>query len=200
MLRIGITGGIGSGKTTVAAVFELLGVPVYYADQAAKQMMEEDPALKSAIISEFGEACYDNGRLNRSHLSSIAFGNPEVTRRLNELIHPLTISDSARWMKMHESEGKFYCLKEAALIFESGSNKDLDYVIGVDSPEELRIERAIKRDNVKQEQIRLRMSRQMNEKEKMDRCDFTIINDEKRLLIPQVLLLHEKFLSLATAE
>jgi dephospho-CoA kinase len=197
MLRIGITGGIGSGKSTVAAIFEILGMPVYYADLRARQLMEDDPVLKSAIIHEFGEACYENGRLNRQYLSSIAFSDPDAIRRLNELIHPLTISDSAEWMKIHELEGKAYCLKEAALIFESGSHKELDHVIGVESPESLRIERAMKRDKTNEEQIRLRMSRQMSETEKLGLCDFILVNDEKRLLIPQVLELHEKLLSIA---
>lgn len=197
MLRIGITGGIGSGKTTAAAIFELLGIPVYHADIAARRLMQEDPSLRKSIMEAYGEESYAEGTLNRKYLASIVFHSAEATRKLNELVHPYTLNDSARWMRLQATHHIPYCLKEAALIFESGAEKDLDYVIGVEAPLSIRIARVLKRDHISEEEIKSRISRQMEESDKMKRCDFRLINDEKNLLIPQVIELHEKLLSLA---
>ena len=191
MLRIGITGGIGSGKSTVAGIFSVLGIPVYNADNASKRLMAEDENLKKNIISSFGESSYVNGTLNRKYLAAQVFNDSKKLILLNSLVHPATISDARQWMDQQKS---VYVIKEAALIFESGSEKYLDYVIGVQSPSELRIERAMKRDNVTREEIEARMKLQMDEDEKMKRCNFIIVNDEQQMLIPQVNSLHEKFL------
>lgn len=190
MLRIGITGGIGSGKSTVARIFGVLNIPVYSADDASKRLMAEDGNLKKNIIKYFGESSYLDGTLNRKYLAAQVFNDPKKIALLNSLVHPATINDATQWMEKQKS---VYLIKEAALIFESGSNKNLDYVVGVQSPKELRIERAMKRDNATHEEVEARMKLQINEDEKMKRCDFIIFNDEKQMLIPQVISLHEMF-------
>jgi len=197
MLKIGITGGIGSGKSTVARVFETLGIPVYYADDAAKRLMQEDPELKKQIISLFGESAYKDGELNRSYISGQAFSNPEKVKALNALVHPATISDAKSWMAKQQSP---YALKEAALIFESGSEKELDYVIGVSAPEEIRIRRVMERDGSSREAILQRIQNQMNEEEKMKRCHFIIQNGDDQLVIPQVMALHKQLLALSQSK
>jgi len=191
MLRIGLTGGIGSGKTTVAGIFEVLGVPVYYADAAAKRMMNEDEVLKKNIIHHFGKESYSNDILDRAYLASVVFSDPEKTKLINSLIHPATIADAEKWM---EHQKVPYAVKEAALIFEAGAERNLDLVIGVQSPVELRIQRAMQRDNISEKDVLTRMEKQMPEEEKMSRCDIIIFNDEKELLIPQVVAVHEKLL------
>ena len=191
MLRIGITGGIGSGKSTVADIFKVLGIPVYKSDDASKRLMVEDKDLKKNIIESFGEESYVNGILNRKYLAAQVFNDSQKIALLNSFVHPATINDARRWT---EKQNSAYTIKEAALIFESGSDEFLDYVIGVKSPLSLRVERAMRRDNVTRQQVEARMKLQMDEDEKMKRCDFIIINDEQQMLIPQVLLLHERFL------
>lgn len=197
MLRIGLTGGIGSGKTTVAQIFNVLGIPVYSSDDAAKRLMNEDEDLKKKIIESFGKESYQNGELNRKYVANEAFSDPEKIKLLNSMVHPATIKDASAWM---EKQNAPYVIKEAALIFESGSDEFLDYVIGVKSPLNLRIERTMKRNNVTAEEVASRMKLQMDEVEKMNRCDFIIVNDEKEMLIPQVLSLHQKFLELTSTD
>ena len=194
MLRIGLTGGIGSGKSTVAGIFEVLGIPVYYADEAARHLMNEDPTLRKNIVAHFGQEAYRDGLLDRAYISRQVFNNPEQLRTLNALVHPVTMEDSRRWMKQQNSP---YAIKEAALIFESGGEQYLDHVIGVSAPEPLRIERTMKRDHVSREEVQKRMKQQLPEDEKMNRCDFVIYNDEVRPVLPQVLELHRQLLSLS---
>lgn len=191
MLRIGLTGGIGSGKSTVAHIFNVLGIPVYSADDASKRLMSEDQELKKNIINSFGKESYTDGELNRKYLSDQVFNDSKKIELLNSLVHPATLKDAEQWMQKQNAP---YVIKEAALIFESGFNKLLDFIIGVQSPLSLRIKRVIERDNVTSEQVEARIKLQMDEEEKINLCDFIIVNDEKQLLIPQVLLLHEKFL------
>ena len=194
MLKIGLTGGIGSGKTTVAKIFELLGIPVYYADDAAKKIMNEDNELKAAIQKQFGAEAYKNGELNRAYLSTKVFNDAFQLEILNSLVHPATIRDAARWMEGQKSS---YTIKEAALIFESGSAEYLDYVIGVYAPAQLRIERTMERNHLGLDDVTQRMNKQLDEDMKMKLCDFVIYNDEKHLLIPQVIELHQKLLRLS---
>jgi len=194
MLRIGITGGIGSGKSTVARIFGVLGIPVYYADGAAKRLMNEDPRLIEQIIQHFGSNAYEDGKLNRSYISSMVFNNKEKLDLLNSIVHPATIRDSDDWMKLQNAP---YVLKEAALIFESGSQQGLDYVIGVSAPAPLRIHRAMKRDGISRAEVTARMTRQIQETIKMRLCNFIIINDEQTMLIPQVITLHNKLMELS---
>jgi dephospho-CoA kinase len=192
MLRVGITGGIGSGKSTVAKVFEVLGIPVYYADIAARQLMQEDETLKALLREHFGEAIYKEGRLDRSLLSSLVFNNKEKLELLNSIIHPATISAGLRWM---DAQATPYAIKEAALIFESGSQEHLDFVIGVHAPTPLRIQRVMERDKITQEEVQHRMQYQLEESIKMKLCDAVIVNDEQEMVIPQVLELHKKLLA-----
>ena len=192
MLRIGLTGGIGSGKSTVARIFEVLGIPVYDADSASKRLMIEDEDLRNNIQNSFGLVSYLDGKLNRKYLAEVVFKDPEKLSLLNSFVHPATIKDAKQWMEKQNSP---YLIKEAALIFESGSDKDLDFVIGVRSPVTLRIQRIMQRDSVSEEQVKARISNQMDEEEKLRLCKYVIVNDEQQLLIPQVLELHEKFLS-----
>lgn len=194
MLRVGLTGGIGSGKSTVAGVFEVLGVPVYYADSAGRMLVDNDPGIRTEIIKHFGKESYKDGRLDRQYISTIVFGDEKKRELLNEITHPVIINDAARWMKKQNAA---YIIKEAALIFESGSEKDLDYVIGVKSPRPLRIKRVMERDGTSKVEVIKKMESQMDEDVKMKKCDFLLINDEQQLLVPQVMALHQQLLQLA---
>ena len=194
MLKVGLTGGIGSGKTTVAKIFELLGVPVYYADDAAKRIMNEDKELKAAIQKQFGEESYRNCELDRNYLASKVFNDSFQLEILNSLVHPATIRDASDWMNQQTSP---YTIQEAALIFESGAAEGLDYVIGVYAPAQLRIKRTMERNNVSYDEVVKRMNNQLDEKIKMKLCDFIVQNDEQQLLIPQVTGLYQKLLKLA---
>ncbi|PVD51317.1 dephospho-CoA kinase [Terrimonas sp.] len=193
MLKIGLTGGIGSGKSLVARIFEVLGIAVYYADTAAKAIMNNDEILKAGIIRHFGTESYTNGLLNRKYIASKVFGNEDQLALLNSLVHPATIRDAEKWMLQQSAP---YTIKEAALIFESGSQEHLDYVIGVYAPKNLRILRTMQRDNVSRDEVLKRMKNQINEEIKMRLCDFVIYNDEQKAILPQVLALHEQLLTI----
>ena len=193
MLKIGLTGGIGSGKSTIAKLFELLGIPVYYADEASKRLYHTSEELKASLKKQFGEDIYSGQELNRQKLAEIVFADSKQLEILNQLVHPPTIKDANEWMNKQTAP---YIIKEAALLFESGSAKDLDYIIGVWAPVELRIDRVMERDSTSREHILNRMNKQMNEEEKMKRCDFIIHNDEQELVIPQVLQLHTRILQI----
>jgi len=193
MLRVGLTGGIGSGKTTIAKIFELLNVPVYYADEASKRLYHTDLDLICNIKKHFGEDIYINEQLNRSKLAAIVFNDPDKLKLLNELVHPPTIRDAQEWMKKQTAP---YIIKEAALLFESGSAQGLDYIIGVHAPVHYRIKRVMERDGVSREEVMNRANRQIDEDIKMRLCDFVIVNNDQELVIPQVLELHSKLLEM----
>lgn len=187
ILRVGITGGIGSGKSTVSKIFELLEVPVFYADDAAKKLLNEDAVLKEKIIAQFGKGSYENGSLNRPYMSTIVFNNPAQLALLNSIVHPATIADAEQWMHRQTAS---YAIKEAALIFESGAEHWLDAVIGVSAPQQLRIQRVMQRDKITETEVIARLDKQMDEEKKMGLCDYILYNDEQQLLIPQVVKLH----------
>ncbi|MCW3106985.1 MAG: dephospho-CoA kinase, partial [Segetibacter sp.] len=193
MLKIGLTGGIGSGKTAVAGIFNVLGIPVFDADKQAKVIMEDDEQLILSIQKAFGESSYTDGKINRPYLANIVFNDPAKLDVLNALVHPVTIQAANTWMNTQATP---YVVKEAALMFESGSASNLHYIIGVYAPQHIRIQRVMERDHVTREQVLTRMNRQINEVIKMKLCDFVVVNDEQQLLIPQVLQLHEKFIEL----
>jgi dephospho-CoA kinase len=193
-LKIGLTGGIGSGKTTVAKIFELLGVPVYYADDASKRLYATNKDLMTDLKKHFGEDIYIDEQLNRSKLAAIVFNDAAKLDLLNSLVHPLTIKDAEEWMQQQTTP---YIIKEAALLFEAGSASVLDYIIGVSTPQPLRITRVMERDGTSREDVLSRMQRQMDEESKMLLCDFVIKNDEQEMVIPQVLALHERFLEMS---
>lgn len=195
-LQIGITGGIGSGKSLVCRIFNLLGVPVYDADSRAKSVMTTDGILVSQIKKEFGVLSYRaDGAVNREYLADHVFNDTEKLKTLNSLVHPRVGEDFKRWV---EEQSSAYILKEAALLFEAGSNTALDKIIVVSAPENLRISRVLNRDKHRTEkQIKDIIHNQLEEKEKLKRADYIITNDECQLLIPQVLKLHAQFLSMA---
>lgn len=194
MLKVGLTGGIGSGKTMIAKVFAALGIPIYYADDAARRIQQEDLKVKEQIIQLLGEEAYHDGILNKVYVSSIVFSDKAKLDQLNAIIHPATIRDAENWLSAQTTP---YAIKEAALIFESGSQRDLDFIIGVTAPIALRIQRTMARDGVTEEQVRQRIEKQINDRIKMRLCDAVITNDEKQLIIPQVLELHQKLLWLS---
>jgi len=191
MLKIGLTGGIGSGKSTVARIFEVLGIPVYYADDSAKRLMNENRELKERIKEHFGSSVYSDGQLDRKQLAAMVFSNPEKLDQLNALVHPATLADAQAWLQQQKAP---YAIKEAALIFESGAQQFLDKVIGISAPAPLRIQRAMKRDHAPREAIIARIGKQLDEDIKMRLCDYVITNDEQQLVIPQVLAVHEELL------
>ena len=196
-LRVGLTGGIGSGKSTVAAIFEILGIPVYRSDDAAKRLMNEYIDLKTAVIEHYSNEVYKDGVLNRAFLATEVFANPSRLALLNSLVHPATITDGDKWMAQQRAP---YVLKEAAIIFETGTQRHLDFVIGVYAPVTLRIYRTMKRNNSNIEDVKLRIEQQMDDAIKMKLCDAVIVNDEQQALLPQVMRLHESLLQLATSQ
>jgi dephospho-CoA kinase len=189
MLSVGITGGIGSGKSTVCQVFETLGIPVLYADNIAKQLMENDDSLKVAISNLLGAEAYTGKQLNKTYIANIVFHDKNKLAQLNAITHPAVIAYGEDWMKCQKTA---YVLKEAALFFESGSNKNMDVMIGVSAPLHLRIERTMHRDAISKEDVMVRISKQMDDAAKMKLCDYVIINDEKTSIIDQVIAIHNK--------
>jgi dephospho-CoA kinase len=194
MLKVGVTGGIGAGKTLVCKIFEVLGVPVYYADEAAKELMQQNEKLIAELKIHFSDTVYDGVNLNRKYLSNLIFNNPEKRELLNNIVHPYVIQDGIEWMKKQQSP---YAIKEAALIFESGSQESLDYIIGVFAPNSLKILRTIKRDHSSREEVLQKIESQIEDEIKMKLCDDVITNDEQHLLIPQVIAIHEKLCRMA---
>lgn len=196
MLKIGITGNIGSGKTTVCKMFELLGVPVFYADFHAKKVMAEDDILIESIRSTFGqEAYFADKSLNRKYLSKIVFNNEAELQKLNALVHPAVFRAFDEWAKQYEQH--FYVLKEAAVLFESGSDKQCDKTIVVSAALGVRIQRVMQRDNLSEEEVFRREKKQMPQTEKEAKADFIIRNNPQMLVIPQVLQVHQQLLTLA---
>ncbi|MGB0929953.1 MAG: dephospho-CoA kinase [Chitinophagales bacterium] len=194
-LQVGLTGGIGSGKTTITKFFATLGVPVYYADDAAKWLMQNDETLIKAIRSAFGNEIYTNEqKLDRQKLATIVFNDVKALRQLESLVHPAVFRHSQEWSAKHPDAP--YLIREAALTFESGSYKLLDKVITVFAPKKVRIQRVLQRDNSTKEAIEARMDKQWKDERKMELADFVIYNDGKQLLIPQVLEINTKILNL----
>ena len=195
MLKIGITGSIGAGKSTVAGIFKVLGIPVFDADATAKNILNTDSVLREQIAATFGSETYKNGLLDKKYLATLVFNNPDQLAKLNALVHPATIEAANIWAKHCEEQGSPYILKEAALLFEAGTNIGLDFIIGVTAPVEMRIARVMERDHVTREEVLKRMKHQLDDTEKMKRCNFVIDNNEVSLVIPQVLALHARFIS-----
>ena len=191
MLMVGITGGIGSGKSVVCQVFNTLGIPVFNADLAARFLMENDQPLVQSIKSLLGSEVYNNGILDRPKVASIIFGKPELLAKLNALVHPVTIKYANDWLIKQTAP---YAIKEAAIFFESGSYSEMDVMIGVYAPQELRISRAMSRGKQTRDEVLNIIARQMNEEEKMNRCDYVITNDDVAAVLPQVLKLHEELM------
>jgi dephospho-CoA kinase len=193
MLKIGITGGIGSGKTTVCKFFELLGIPVYYADDASKELLRSNAAVKTHVLNVFGKSILDqHGAVDRKTLAAIVFNNKTELDKLNAIMHPAVALHFEDWIKKKAAP---YILKEAAILFESGAYQKVDSVITVAAPLELKISRTIKRDGVPKEDILARIENQTSDDEKIKRSEFVIYNDEQQLLIPQVLRIHSQLVN-----
>ncbi len=191
-LKIGITGGIGSGKTTVCKIFESLGVPVYYADIRAKKILMEDAEVHRELLEAFGQDVFNEDKKpNKKAISNQVFSNPEKLEQLNGIIHPRVKVDWKNWCDQKMGQVP-YVLKEAALLFESGSYKTLDSIICVTAPEDLRIARVMKRDGVTEGEVLARMENQMPQDIKISLSDHLIINDENTSLVKQVVSLHQK--------
>jgi dephospho-CoA kinase len=191
-MKVGITGGIGSGKTTVCKIFEVLGVPVYYADDQAKQLMMTHPELIKKIKSLFGEAAYyTDGSLNRPYIAHLAFNNAHLLAQLNAAVHPIVQEDADQW---HQKQQAPYTLKEAALLFESGSFRNLNKIIAVYAPVEVRIQRVMQRDQVSKSQVMSRIEKQLSDADKIQLADFVVTNNGQSPLIPQIQHIHQRLL------
>jgi dephospho-CoA kinase len=195
MLRIGITGGIGSGKSIASRLFQALGVPTYDADSRARWLMENGVELRQQLSAAFGPDTYDAaGRLNRPALASTVFNNPALLVQLNGLVHPHVGTDFETWAMAQEAAGHAYVLKEAALLFEAGSYKQLDRIITVFAPLAVRQARVLRRDSHRSTaDVQAIMAKQLSEEEKMQRADYVLTNDDQQPLLPQVLALHAAF-------
>lgn len=191
MLKIGITGGIGSGKTTACKQFAILGIPTYYADAEAKRIMIEDKMLIRQIKKVFGKEAYlKSGALNRKHIAAIAFNNKSKLAILNALVHPAVGKDVMRWFRSQKEVP--FALQEAALMYESGSYQRLDYIIAVTAPIDIRVARVMKRDGISEKDVLSRINNQMDEQEKVKRADFVIYNDPNHDLLQQVVHIYHQ--------
>jgi len=195
MLKVGITGGIGSGKTTVSKVFEVLGIPVFYADVVAKEIMVTDLILMEGVRAAFGEESYSAaGVLNNKHIAKIVFNDTLQLEALNALVHPAVFRAFDSWLAGIPSTTP-YILKEAALLFESDSYKMCDTSILVLAPEAVKLNRVMKRDQVTEEQVRARMNKQLSDQQKLALADHQIYNDESQSIILQVMELNTRFVN-----
>jgi len=192
MLKIGLTGGIGSGKTFVSMIFRELNIPVYEADKEARRLMETSTRLINSIKNEFGEESYSNSRLNRSYLADIVFKNADKLQTLNMLVHPVVHADFESWCNQYIDRS--YVVEEAAILFETGAAAKMDYIVYVKADLETRIKRVIDRDGLSREEVMHRISRQGNEYDKEKSADFIISNDIDSMILPQIVDLHNRFL------
>ncbi len=187
MIKIGITGGIGSGKTTVCKIFQVLGVPVYYADVEARILTDSHPQIIESVKRLFGNDIYEHGSLNRKKVASIVFKEKDKLSCLNRIIHPIVAGHYEQWLEKHKKSTIVF--KEAAILFETGGDKDVDKVISVTAPLNLRIKRVVDRDGMSVEDVKKRIENQMSEEERIRRSDFVIRCNDKDLVVPQVLRL-----------
>ena len=187
MKIIGLTGGIGSGKSTVLELFKNLGVKTYSADESAKKLVNTDPYLINLIKTSFGDNIYDNGHLNSKKLSKIVFEDTEKLKLLNSIIHPVVAKDFKLFLNSNNED---YIVKEAAIIFETKSENNYDKIIFIQSPLEIRIERVINRDNISREEVMKRINNQLDENLIIDKCDYVISNENKEDLEDKVLSIH----------
>ncbi len=195
MLKIGLTGNIGSGKTVVSGIFATLGIPIYHADEESKKFLD-DPAVKNEIVKQFGYGVLTNGQeINRRSLATIVFTDPLALQELNSILHPRVRIDFRNWAIRQVT--KPYVVQEAAIIFESGFSEEYDFIIHTSCPKEIAIERVIKRDKIDGHSVLRRMQFQLDDAEKSRLSDFVIQNDGSQLVIPQVLAIHYKLLEVS---
>ena len=190
MIKIGITGGIGSGKSTVCNVFKGLGIPVFEADIVAKQLMTSNPEIRQALIKVFGTAVYlPDGTIDRKYLAGLVFNDESLLAKLNGIVHPVVLKEFDEWCRSKQTP---YILHEAAILFESGFYKMMDKIIAVVTDEEERIQRVMKRDGATIELVRQRIQNQMSDAERIKLADFVISNNDNELIIPQILTIDKK--------
>lgn len=189
MYKVGITGGIGSGKSTVCAILEEMGVAVYNSDARAKELMTTSATLREAIVARFGAVCYTSEGLNRGYLAERVFGDAAELAALNSLVHPAVMADFEVWAERQEGS---YVVFESAILFESGLEQRVDMAVAVLSPEELRIERAMRRDGASREQVVARIRRQLSDDERADRAKYAIVNVDLEELREDVEQLHRR--------
>ena len=192
MLKAGLSGGIGSGKTTVSKVFQTLGVPVFYADDAVKSLYNTDKSLQQSMLNLLGTSIYSNGQLQARALATLIFNDDHLLRRVNELTHPILLKAFMAWAQEQKTP---YVLLEAAILFEAGIAGEMDINISVSAPESTRIARVMQRDGCSEEEIRLRMSKQWSDEQRNAKADFVIINDNREALLPQIITIHEKIIN-----
>jgi len=192
MFQVGLTGGIGSGKTLVCSILEKLGVPVYYADKEARELMNVHPGLMKQVEELFGPEAYRDGTLNSEFLADRVFGDQALLTKLNALVHPAVREHYSGWVGQQDKVA--YVVEEAAILFESGSDQFMDLTVLIYADEEERIRRVMKRDGVDRAQVERRMNMQMSEEEKKKRADYLIYNDEREMLLPQIIKLHNTIL------
>jgi dephospho-CoA kinase len=184
-LTIGITGGIGSGKSTVCQIFKILGIPVFEADLVAKTLINSNIEIKKGLVALFGREIYgSDNRINRKMLADLIFNDDNLLEQVNRLVHPVVRNEFINWLKTQNSE---YIIHEAAILFESGFYKMMNYTILVSAPEEMRIDRVTKRENITPEMVRGRMAKQWSDEEKRKLTTLELVNDNKKLIIPQIL-------------
>lgn len=196
MMRVGLTGGIGSGKTTVGRVFRAMGIPVFEADAEGRRLMAQDTALQRSIVERFGAAVVNENGIDRAALAGIVFQDTEALKALNALIHPAVRAAFDRWAREQRAP---YVMMEAAVLAESGGHRTLDAIVVVSAPEPIRIRRVMQRDGVPEEAVRARLANQVSEAERLAIANHMIHNDDSRLVIPQVLEVHAALLKFAGA-
>lgn len=190
MIKIGITGGIGSGKSTICRVFSVLGVAVYDSDSRARKLMHSNPEVVAAISELFGDNAYIHGSLNRSYIAELVFHQPDMREKLNHIVHPAVAMDFDTWAERQKGH---YVIEEAAILFESGAYRNMDAVVTVSTPEEQRIRRTCLRDSTDEQSVRQRIAAQLSEEERVARADYVIVSDDQTPVIAQILKLHEIF-------
>ncbi|MDQ3072027.1 MAG: dephospho-CoA kinase [Bacteroidota bacterium] len=198
MLKVGITGGIGSGKTTVAKVFSWLGIPIYNADEKSKFLLQDNEHIKNHVIEIFGNSIYPDGKLDRKTLGAMVFNDPRKLKQLESILHPAVRKDYTYWA--NENEKSPYTIKEAALLFEAGSYKELDLIIFVKAPLAVRLERVMSRDDLRADAVMSRINKQWPDEEKEKLSGYKILNDDSELVMLQVVNLHKKLLGMASKD
>ena len=189
-LKIGITGGIGSGKSTICRIFKILGIPVFEADLVAKQLLQSNAEIRKGLIHLFGEGVYlEDGTVNRKKLAEIIFNDDVQLAKMNALVHPVVRNEFHEWVKQQNS---LYVIHEAAILFESGFYKLMDFPILVSAPEEERIQRVAKRDGVSEKQVKERMAKQWTDEEKRKLADYEIVNDNKNPVLPEIIKIDKR--------
>jgi dephospho-CoA kinase len=193
MLKVGLSGGIGCGKTTVSKVFQTLGIPVFYADNTVKKLYDTDKSLQQAMLKIFGQAIYKGEQLQPKVLATLIFNDDRLLRQVNELTHPLVLTAFTGWAQEQKAP---YVLHEAAILFECGMAGEMDINISISAPEDVRLARVMQRDGYSDEQIRQRMSKQWCDEKRNAKADYVIINDNKEALLPQIIAIHEKIINI----